>query len=243
MKIKSVIALFAAVSFLTACEKVSDTSGLDKAESSTPDLGIITSVANIPSNETTVKVSEKTERTYESTDIDGVEHGDYGEDTITSEANNETMTEVSETNTVSDNLDDPILCEHIEIEPQCGPSFGFSFDLPDGWSYEAAQTEDEPTSSTSAYLKPDNESEGRIVIEYTEGGLGICGTNLHEESIDFNGHSATKGTYDSSDNWDFIFLNDDYIGCAVFNNAGEWYDNYADEIEYILSTVEFKLYE
>ncbi|MGN0603635.1 MAG: hypothetical protein ACI4I2_06625 [Oscillospiraceae bacterium] len=239
MKIKSVIALFAAVSFLTACEKVSETSGLDKAESSTPDLGIITSVANIPSNETTVKASEKTEKL---TDPDGVEYGDYGEDTITSEANNVTMTEASET-TVSENLDDPTLWEHIEIEPQCGPSFGFSFDLPDGWSYEFAQTCDEPTSSTSAYLKPDTESDGFITIEYSQGGIGVCGTNLNEESIDFNGYSAVKGTYDGSDNWDFIFLNDDYSGCAVLNNAGEWYDNYADEIEYILSTIEFNFFE
>lgn len=240
MKIKSVIALFAAVSFLTACEKVSKTSGLDKAESSTPDLGIITSVADIPSNETTVKASEKTEKL---TDFDGVKHKDYDETTVTSEANNETMAEVSETNTVSENSDDPTLFEHIEIEPQCGPSFGFSFDLPDGWSYEFAQTCDEPTSSTSAYLKPDTESDGFITIEYSQGGIGVCGTNLNEESIDFNGYSAVKGTYDGSDNWDFIFLNDDYSGCAVLNNASEWYDDHADEIELILSTVEFKLYE
>lgn len=240
MKIKGVIALFAVVSFLTACEKVSDTSGLDKAESSTPDLGTITSVANIPSSEATVKVSEKAEQM---TDIDGVEFGVHGEDTITSEANNETLTEVSETNTVSENSDDPTLWEHIEIEPQCGPSFGFSFDLPDGWSYEWAQTCDEPTSSTSAYLKPDNESNGFITIEYSRGGIGVCGTNLNEENIVFNGYSAVKGTYGDSDNWDFIFLNDDYWGCAVLNNASEWYDDHADEIEYILSTVEFKLYE
>lgn len=240
MKIKSVIALFAAVSFLTACEKVSETSGLDKAESSTPDLGIITSVENIPSNETTVKVSEKSEKL---TDIDGVKHKDYDETTVTSEANNETMAEVSETNTVSENLDDPTLWEHIEIEPQCAPSFGFSFDLPDGWSYESVQTDDEATSCISVYFKPNTESSGFITIEYSRGGIGVCGTNLNEESIVFNGYSAVKGTYGGSDNWDFIFLNDDYFGCAVLNNAGEWYDNYADEIEYILSTVEFKLYE
>ncbi|MGN1304871.1 MAG: hypothetical protein ACI4YB_07535 [Oscillospiraceae bacterium] len=240
MKIKSVIALLAAVSFLTACGKVSETSGLDKAESSTPNVGTITSVANIPSNETTVKVSEKTEK---STDINGVAYGNYNETPITSEANNETMTEASETNTVSENSDTPTLWEHIEIEPQCGPSIGFSFELPDGWSYEAVQTDDEATSCISVYIKPNTESNGFITIEYTRGGIGVCGTNLNEESIDFNGHSAIKGTYDSLENWSFIFLNDDYDGCAVFNNAGEWYDKYEDDIELILSTVEFKLYE
>ena len=240
MKIKSVIALFAAVSFLTACGKVSETNGLDKAESSTPDLGTITSVANIPSSEATVNVSEKAEQM---TDMDGVEYGDYGEDTVTSKANNKTTAEVSETNTVSENSDDPTLWEHIEIEPQCGPSFGFSFDLPDGWSYESVQTDDEATSCISVYFKPNTESNGFITIEYSRGGIGVCGTNLNEENIVFNGYSAVKGTYGDSDNWDFIFLNDDYSGCGVFNNASEWYDDHADEIELILSTVEFKLYE
>lgn len=163
---------------------------------------------------------------------------------VTSSAAINTSTEETfETLETNDIEDKQTSREHILIEPQCGPSFGFSFDLPDGWSYEAVQTEDEPTSSTSAYLKPDNESEGRIIIEYTESGIGICGTNLNEEIIVFNDYSAVKGTYHNSDNWDFIFLNGDYSGCAVLNNASEWYDDYEDEIEYILSTVEFMLYE
>ncbi|MGN0552893.1 MAG: hypothetical protein ACI4I1_05885 [Oscillospiraceae bacterium] len=239
MKIKGVIALFAVVSFLTACEKVSDTSGLDKAEISTSDLGNITSAEIIPSSETTVKVSEKTEKL---TDIDIAEVGAHSETTTTSEANSVIITEVSET-TVSENLDDPTLWEHIEIEPQCAPSVGFSFDLPDDWSYESVQTDDVATSCISVYLKPNTESNGFITIEYSRGGIGVCGTNLNEENIVFNGYSAVKGTYGDSDNWDFIFLNDDYWGCAVLNNASEWYDDHADEIEYILSTVEFKLYE
>lgn len=179
------------------------------------------------------KISETSEP-----DIAGNQTSDAS---VTSSA--EINTSAEETLETNDIEDKHTSREHILIEPQCGPSFGFSFDLPDGWSYEAAQTDDEPTSSTAAYLKPDNESEGRIIIEYSEGGIGICGTNLHEESIVFNGYSAVKGTYGDSDNWDFIFLNDDYVGCAVLNNAGEWYDDHADEIEYILSTVEFMLYE
>lgn len=242
MKFKSVIVLFAAVSFLTACEKVSETNGIDKAESITSDLGNITSVASITSttnNETTIKANEKTEK---STDNYNVEYGENGEDTITSETFNEIITEVSET-TVSENLDDSTLWEHIEIEPQCAPSFGFSFDLPGDWGYESVQTDDEATSCISVYIKPNTESSGFITIEYSRGGIGVCGTNLNEENIVFNGYSAVKGTYGGSDNWDFIFLNDDYSGCGVFNNASEWYDDHADEIEHILSTVEFKLYK
>lgn len=133
--------------------------------------------------------------------------------------------------------------EYHTVEPQCKPSFGVSFELPYDWSYETVQTDDEPTSSLSVYIKPNVESDGNITIEYTRG-LAFCGTGLECEDIDFNGHSALKGTYDSSENWDFILLNDDdYEGCAVLNQAYDWYDKYADEIEYILSTVEFRKYE
>ena len=130
-----------------------------------------------------------------------------------------------------------------ECIPQCAPSMSITFAIPDGWSYETSQTNDDPTSSISVYLKPDAEADGHITLEYIKGGIGFCGTGLHQESIDFNGYSAVKGAYDGSDKWDFILLNDEFEGCAVLNNANEWYDKYADEIEYILSTVEFRKYD
>lgn len=134
--------------------------------------------------------------------------------------------------------------EYWEVEPQCKPSSGVSFELPYDWSYETVQTDDEPTSSVSVYIKPNAESDGCITIEYTRDGLAFCGTGLERKDIDFNGHSAWKGTYDGSENWDFILLNDDdYEGCAVLNQAYDWYNKYADEIEYILSTIEFRKYE
>ncbi len=130
-----------------------------------------------------------------------------------------------------------------ECIPQCAPSMSITFAIPDGWSYETVQTNDDPTSSISVYLKPNAEADGHITLEYIKDGIGFCGTGLHQESIDFNGYSAVKGVYDGSDKWDFILLNDEFEGCAVLNNANEWYDKYADEIEYILSTVEFRKFE
>ena len=130
-----------------------------------------------------------------------------------------------------------------ECIPQCAPSMSIIFAIPDGWSYETVQTNDAPTSSISVYLKPNAEADGHITLEYIKDGIGFCGTGLHQESIDFNGYSAVKGVYDGSDKWDFILLNDEFEGCAVLNNANEWYDKYADEIEYILSTVEFRKFE
>lgn len=156
---------------------------------------------------------------------------------VTSSAEN-TITAEKDENAETESI---MKYEYHTVEPQCTPSFGISFELPYDWSYEAVQTDDEPTSSISVSIKPNAESDGRIIIEYIRDGLAFCGTGLEREDIDFNGHSAWKGTYDSSKNWDFILLNDDdYEGCAVLNQAYDWYDKYTDEIEYILSTIEFK---
>lgn len=131
----------------------------------------------------------------------------------------------------------------VEITPQCEPSMGFSFKLPEGWTYEVVQTDDEPTSSTAVYLKPsDVTSEGTIVIEYIEGGVFVCGTGLKEQIIDFNGYSSSQGFYYDNKIWSFIILKNDYNGCAIWNNT-DWYGDYAEETDFILSTVEFKHYE
>lgn len=131
--------------------------------------------------------------------------------------------------------------EAQNVIPQCFPSTGFSFELPAGWSYTSAQTEDEPTSSISAYLSPDNEAEGTITIEYSKN-FAVCGTGLVQKPIDFNGYSATQCYYDGSENWSFIMLDGEYTDCVIINNA-PWYDDYANDIEKILSSVKFRHYE
>lgn len=131
--------------------------------------------------------------------------------------------------------------EAQNVIPQCFPSTGFSFELPAGWSYTSAQTEDEPTSSISAYLSPDNEAEGTITIEYSKN-FAVCGTGLVQKTIDFNGYSATQCYYDGSENWSFIMLDGEYTDCVIINNA-PWYDDYANDIEKILSSVKFRHYE
>lgn len=128
-----------------------------------------------------------------------------------------------------------------EVIPQCAPSTGISFELPAGWSYTSAQTEDEPTSSISAYLSPDNETEGTITIEYSKN-FAVCGTGLVQKPIDFNGYSASQCYYDGSENWSFIMLDGEYTDCVIINDA-PWYDDYANDIEKILSSVKFRHYE
>ncbi|MGN1136024.1 MAG: hypothetical protein ACI4SF_07380 [Oscillospiraceae bacterium] len=130
----------------------------------------------------------------------------------------------------------------VETVPQCKPSMGFSFMLPEGWSYQEAQTDDVPTSCTAVYLKPDDTKlEGVIAIEYSKG-FSVCGTGLKEINIDFNGHKAVQGSYDGHDLWAFIALKGEYSDCVIMNSA-EWYEEYADTIDTILSSIEFKYYE
>ena len=221
MKIKNIIALLAAVSLLTACGKVS-----------------IESKTEIQTHDASVSAEENSdnEKATIPSDYDGAEYWDADGNPITLADTEESTAEISE-------VDDEMQYEACSVRPQCAPSFGVDFELPYDWSYETSQTDDDPTSSISIYLKPDAEADGRITLEYTKGGIVFCGTGLHQENIDFNGCSAVKGTYDNSDKWDFILLNDEFEGCAVLNNANDWYDKYADEIEYILSTVEFMKYE
>ena len=184
-----------------------------KTEKQTPDASV-----SVPSN------------------YDGAEYWDADGNPITLADTEESTAEISE-------VDDEMQYEACSVRPQCAPSFGIDFELPYDWSYETAQTDDEPTSGISVYLKPNTEADGRIILEYTKGGIVICGTGLHQEDFNLNGHSAVKGTYDGSDRWDFILLNDEFEGCTVINDTNDWYDKYANEIEYILSTVEFIKYD
>lgn len=131
----------------------------------------------------------------------------------------------------------------VEIVPPCKPSMGITLELPVGWSYEFAQTCDEPTSSSSVYIKPDDTSfEGQIVVEYVEGGIGMCGTGLKQIAVDFNGYKASQGFYDGNEIWTFIMFEDEYRGCVILNDL-ELYKEYPNTIDDILSTVRFEYYE
>lgn len=150
-------------------------------------------------------------------------------------------TENDETSALEEVADSDIRL--VEIVPPCRPSMGITLELPVGWSYELAQTCYEPTSSSSVYIKPDDSaSEGRITVEYVEGGIGVCGTGLEQKSIDFNGYKASQGTYSANDVWDFIMLEDEYFGCVILNDT-ELYKEYSETIDDILSTVRFEYYE
>jgi len=130
----------------------------------------------------------------------------------------------------------------IDVEPQCKPSFGFDFELPDTLSYEVSQTDDEPTSNLSAIIYPKDAYTPIISIEYVNG-FSVCGTGLETKSIDFNGCSAIQGFYDGSEMWSYISLADDYEGCVFLMQDDKLFNQYADEMNIILETLHFRKYE
>ena len=133
--------------------------------------------------------------------------------------------------------------EKVVIAPVEGAYCNISLQLPEDWSYSWSQTEDVPVSciDLAIYPKAEGETAGCIAIKYAEG-FGVCGTGLESVQTTFNGHAATKGTYDGHPYWDFIALSDDYRGCSVWNLAGEtWFEQYEKELNEILATVEFTL--
>ena len=144
--------------------------------------------------------------------------------------------------TVSDVGSDKFEGEFIEIKPQCPPSYGVSFWLPTGWTYSGMQSDDDPTSDLVVSIRPEFPgTEGAITLQHMKG-FGVCGTGLVQKDIEFNGHPAWQGFYDGNTLWSHIILKDPK-DCVIINNAENWYEEYEEEINQILSTVEFVYYE
>ncbi len=144
--------------------------------------------------------------------------------------------------TVSDVGSNKFEGEYVEVRPQCPPSYGVSFWLPEGWTYEVVQTDDAPTSGLVVSIRPEFPgTEGIITLQHSKG-FGVCGTGLVQRDIEFNGHPAWQGFYDGNTLWSHIILKNPK-DCAIINNAENWYKEYEEEINQVLSSVEFVYYE
>lgn len=126
--------------------------------------------------------------------------------------------------------------EAVEVKPQSLPGYGVSFRLPRGWVYEIGGF-GEPV----VRIMPDKPGlEGDITLYHTDR-FGVCGTGLEQREVLFNGRPAWQGFYDGNTVWSFIVLKDPE-DCVIINSAGDWYAEYKEEIDSILSTVEFVYY-
>jgi hypothetical protein len=131
--------------------------------------------------------------------------------------------------------------QKVEVDSSTGSKKYISVMLPEDWKYEIVHSDDYPISDLTISIYPKERNDGCISIGYMSR-FGVCGTGLKQEEIDFNGHAALKGIYDSNLYWEFIALQDEYRDCVVWNKAFDtWYGDYEAIVNEILETVEFKL--
>lgn len=125
--------------------------------------------------------------------------------------------------------------EMVPVSYSCDKG-SISLSIPEDWEY-SVQEYDEENKAFSIEIHPKAESEGTILIEYTEW-FGVCGTGLVEKDYSLNGMPARMGIYDSHSYWDFIVLKDEYEGYVILNYGdGLWEAEYEEQLEKILSTI------
>lgn len=100
-----------------------------------------------------------------------------------------------------------------------------SLELPAGWTYEIREYQENEMSFGIDFW-PENESEGKLRLDYYSELFGVCGTGLKEEQI-WVGHiyRAFQGTYDNRPVWDFISIKDlpgSYV--VTTENVDGWWD-------------------
>ena len=131
----------------------------------------------------------------------------------------------------------PAETAHVEVLPKHGPAYGISFDLPEGWTYEITQTDDEPTTTLSIILRPEAVQNGDITLTYSKY-FAVCRNCVDLKDVSFNGLDAVQAMFIGHSRWDFITLKE-HRGCVIINSAESWYDSYAEDIDALLSSVEF----
>lgn len=132
-----------------------------------------------------------------------------------------------------------------------GENYNFSIIIPDGWEYELScydnlfmlenpdmlisNPEGKGFEDTISFWPKGNE-DGKIVFQYDDQ-FGVCGTGLESKTVYLGEHVGYMGTYDDNERWSFITLDKDYV---IINRSGDWWNEYADEVMDILSTIDYE---
>lgn len=111
--------------------------------------------------------------------------------------------------------------------------------IPEGWESisfpDCGQYE-----SYGIRFYPEDVESGYIVIAYVDP-FGVCGTGLFEEDMTLAGDTASMGTYDNHEYWDFIAYEGKNKGLvATTYCVDEWLNEYYAQAMAILDTVSFK---
>ena len=149
---------------------------------------------------------------------------------------NENTTSNSGVNTTTEPQTTSIAVEHIDDK------YTLSVEIPEGWEYEQIEYP-YATHSPRYCIKfwPKGETEGKISVQYNNGLFGVCGTGLSCEEVNIGKYSASMGTYDNNEVWNYIVFdyNDADGNSYVILNEGAdiWWDKYGDDAMKILDTV------
>lgn len=112
--------------------------------------------------------------------------------------------------------------------------------LPEGWNYsivplESAELDAGITGGISFW--PVGREEGKIFFGYYPDLFAVCGTGLESTAMSLAGQTATVGTYDNHEVWDFIRFSDHF---AVWGqNHESWWAEYGDQAMQILDSAVF----
>ena len=130
-----------------------------------------------------------------------------------------------------------LVTEYQQISYEYGYA-NMSLELPAGWAYQVREY-DEESDRFGIDFWPENESEGKIRLDYYMNGFGVCGTGLAEEQIWIGqGYKALQGTYDNNAIWDFISVRG-LPGSYVIDteNVSSWWDVYEEQAMGILDSM------
>ena len=97
-----------------------------------------------------------------------------------------------------------------------------------------------PYESYEIRFYPEDVKTGYVVIAYDDP-FSVCGTGLVEEEMTIAGDTATIGTYDNNEYWNFIAYKGKNMGLVASTySVDEWWDEYNEQAMEILGTVSFK---
>lgn len=132
-----------------------------------------------------------------------------------------------------------------------GNNYKISLTIPNGWEYEQTLYRNDVLLTNPEMLLENSEKhkiydtiefhpigveEGEIVFRFDDK-FGVCGTGLESKTVYLGEYNGNMGTYDNSDKWSFIVLDENYV---IINQSGSWWSDYEDEVMEILSTIEYE---
>lgn len=137
--------------------------------------------------------------------------------------------------------EDSVREENGQVVTQGGPYGEISIYIPDDFDYELCETDSEKLvyGMYGIRIYPKGVTKGHIEVIYVDG-FGVCGTGLSTKEMELAGVTATVGTYDNHEYWDYIVFDETYKGLVVQNfSVQEWWSQYQDQVMDILDTVSF----